>query len=1025
MSQEGSKPVKKFKDTLNLPKTTMPIIYDFARIEPSIINSWQQSQIYNRTFWPKDFQLTAAERDKVFVLHDGPPYANGPIHLGHALNNVLKDIVVKYQKMLGKKIHFRLGWDCHGLPIEKKVADLLQLNRVQASAQAEYFMQECRKYAAGWIEVQKQERVRLGVIADSENSYATMDYGYQANIVRAFGRFVEKGLISRRNKAVPWCLHCQTTLAQAEIEHRDKTSPSTYLYFWLTQASKEKLAAMVQATLPEKMAFLVWTTTPWTLPLNRGLMLHPDTEYVLLQAQGDHAIGFWVAKDLATKVCQLLRIPMVVLAQLHSQQLLGLLVKHPTDANATSPVIADATVGLEDGTAVVHCAPGCGPEDYLAGIKNQLEIFSPVDAQGCYLPAAGIADALVGRNVLEAQGWVINFLKEEGSLVLQQDLFHSYPHCWRCRQPLIFRATPQWFCDLAADWLQQKLKAAVEAIDFVPVSGKVRFQSCLGTRPEWCISRQRTWGVPIVSLLCQQCNAPYCDSSFINKVADAIEKDSITMWRTLSMAQVKEYGWIAQDMACQQCGGTSWRKEEDILDVWFESGVSNFAVLATENPLLLPADLYLEGSDQHRAWFQSSTICSLVLNDLPPMKTIVTHGFLVDENHNKMSKSLGNGIEPSAIINQYGADVLRLWVACSDFTTDIALSMPMLSVFAEMHRKIRNSCRFLISNQVGFSRANAFVLHGNVCNQELMLALPLFLTELNAAPVINGVEVVIGWSLIDRLLLHKLCQLGHKVLESYAKYEFTQVVSKINHFCATELSSKYLDVCKDRLYTEATNGPLRKATQIVFTYTLDCLQSWMAPVLPFLAEEIGQYAAVAGEVPSMVLEHNFKDPVALERLLQAWDAKFAKHFVSAQENSWPLEDCLALLEQLREQVLLAIEKLRELGSLRQGVEASVTLYIDNRTAEGLLLNHLWQALAIEQGAIRFLTDWCIVGKVTLAATAAELHKTVLPWLHIKAEVIKETRCIRCWRFNDMLADQAELCNRCNNVILECQQVSAE
>ncbi|HXW85808.1 MAG TPA: isoleucine--tRNA ligase, partial [Candidatus Bathyarchaeia archaeon] len=679
MDADQSKKIS-FKDTLNLPRTDFPIRPQPAIDDPILIERWKKENLYRKTF-------DLHKGKELFILHDGPPYANGHIHLGSAYNKMLKDIFSKAQRMMGKHVPVTPGWDCHGLPIELKVTqEHPNLSRAELK-------KACREYAQQWIDTQREEFKRLGVLMDWDRPYTTMAYGYEASILRALAQFVKDGYIERKNKTVPWCFSCQTVLAAAEIEYHDRKDPSLYVFFPLTEQSRRVLFPGIGN---HRIGFAVWTTTPWTLPLNRAVVLRPQTHYVLLAWKDDYLL---VGEALADKFCATIGIEKKQVAHILSDDIIraNAQIVHPFIEDQTAPVLVDSSVEVLEGTACVHNAPGAGAEDYDIGVKHGLEIYSPVGPDGKYT-AEIKPQVLVGMSITDAQGWVIKTVQEHNNLIFKASITHSYPHCWRCRNGLMFRATKQWFCDLSKNNLKERVLEGVAALEMIPSGAQHHLAAAIGGRLEWCISRQRVWGVPIPALVCTECDQSILTYDHICDVARQVEKSGIEYWDTVAVEK-----YVPAGMKCTSCGSASFKKEQDILDVWFESGVSHYAVLKQNPELRFPADMYLEGRDQHRGWFQSSLLTSYMLYNIPCMKTIVTHGFTVDDKGRKMSKSIGNVVAPQEMINTLGTDGLRLWAASSDCGGgDVVVSQALITNVQEVYRKIRNTCRFLLSNVYDF-----------------------------------------------------------------------------------------------------------------------------------------------------------------------------------------------------------------------------------------------------------------------------------------------------------------------------------
>jgi len=941
---------KSYKHTLNLPQTTFSIRANAAQKDPEMLAFWKACSIYERIIQKKP-------GNKQFSLHWGPPYSNGHLHLGHALNAVLKDVVCKFKRMSGYDVDLTYGWDCHGLPIELKVASEEGIDTSKGTADVLALKKACRAYAQKWIETQHKEFEAMGILADVSQRYATMDPSYEADIVRAFGLLVEKGYIERKGKTVPWCASCQTVLATAEIEYKDRKDPSIYVRFVVDSATSELSKILTQAGVSEA-AFAVWTTTPWTLPLNEAVVLHPDASYSVVVANGS---AYLLGTDLVDAMMQKFEFADAkTVATIHSTSLAGARVRNPLVPTYTVPVILDDAVSLREGTACLHSAPGCGPEDYVMGVKNKLPITSPLASDGTYTAEVRVPE-FAGQKVSEVQGRVITMLMERGTLIKKETISHSYPHCWRCRNGLMFRATDQWFCNLEKNDLAARTIAAADTISFVPEWGKNRFVGSVGTRTEWCISRQRHWGVPITALVCKGCSAGFVTKQFTDVVAQGVAVEGTEYWDRISLDALVAAGACEKNISCTRCGGTEFEKETDTLDVWFDSGVSHFAFLKKRG--MFPTDVYLEGSDQHRGWFQSSLLTSMILHDAPCMKTIITHGYVVDGQGRKMSKSLGNGVEPQEIIQKYGTDVLRLWAAASDYQNDIAISKDVLETLAEGFRKVRNTLRFLLANVYDYDHAQHAVDHKNML-------------------------------VIDRYMLSVLYDLNLNVQNSYETYDFTAVFKTISNFCVNELSGFYLDALKDRLYNERADSAARRSAQTVLWTILDVLTRLLAPVLSFTTEDVYQlYAPGKGSVH--------------QAALPALPTAYAKA-LEVHATDW------GVLESVRREVLRTIEKLREVGTVNVGLEASIVIGINTTDAAGNAFNAFLEKIAQKQDLAVVFGEWFLVSKIEFK-NFNESAATQVPWLSVVAEKAPGTKCPRCWKY-EVTTHEDGLCARCVSLV---------
>src|SRR3972149_3548717 len=774
-----------YKETLNLPKTDFQMRAELPKKEPETLKAWEDSGLYGK------IMETGKARPK-YTLHDGPPYANGNIHIGHALNKILKDIVVKSRFMSGFSTDYVPGWDCHGLPIELQVEK--ELGKEKAGLSKVEIRNRCRAYAAKFVDIQREDFKRLGVFGQWDKPYLTMDFGYQASILRELGKFASAGLVYKGKKPVHWCSSCRTALAEAEVEYYDKTSPSIYVRF---EMDKAELENRLGVSIPDQKAYIViWTTTPWTIPANLAVALHPELDYVLVSVNGS---AYILAEGLLEDVSKKLGWEgPTVLKKFRPDGLKGLKALPPF-IDRPSPLLPGEHVTLESGTGVVHIAPGHGQEDYELGLKFGLEIYNPVDNAGKFMQ---VVPEFAGQHVFKANDAIVELLKSNGSLLLKEDIKHSYPHCWRCKSPIIFRATEQWFASMEAGELRNKaLDAIPNKVNWIPSWGRDRIYNMVLNRPDWCLSRQRAWGVPIPALKCKGCGESLLDASLIENLAREVEKNGADIWFEKGASEFAPAG-----TACKKCKGAEFEKEEDILDVWFDSGVSFAAVVEKRENLKFPADLYLEGSDQHRGWFHSSLLTSIGTRSVPPYNSVLTHGFVVDGSGRKMSKSLGNVVAPQEVINRYGAEVLRLWVSGEDYREDIRISEEILKRLSEAYRRIRNTFRFILGNLYDFEPERD----------------ALRFEELDE---------------LDRLTLHKLTKLTERIRAAYEEFEFHVVYHSVHNFCTVDLSAFYLDVVKDRLYTNRAGSRGRRAAQTTIYHVLDHLLRLTAPVLVFTTEE--------------------------------------------------------------------------------------------------------------------------------------------------------------------------------------------
>jgi len=776
-----------YKTTIKLPKTEFPQKANLAQKEPEILAQWEAMGIY------KLIAQTPGEKGR-YILHDGPPYANGRIHIGHALNKIIKDIIIKAKFMSGYAINYIPGWDCHGLPIEHEVEKTLGAKKKELSPLE--IRKRCREYAQKFVNIQREEFKRLGVFGDWDNPYLTMSFPYQATIVREFGKFVEKDCIYRQKKPIQWCFSCKTALAEAEVEYKDHCSPSIYVKFPLIS----ELGAMFPELKGERKVYvLIWTTTPWTIPANLAICVHPDFVYVGVKVKDEVYI---VAEKLLKNLCETLKIDNCkILTTFPGTKLEHLKCSHPLYDRYSLLILGDH-VTLDTGTGCVHTAPGHGQEDYEVGLKYGLEVYSPVDDEGRF---SDEVEFFARQHVFAANAAVIQKLKEEGALLKEEEIVHSYPHCWRCKRPIIFRATEQWFVSMEKDGFRQKALAEIKKVKWIPAWGEERIYRMVENRPDWCISRQRAWGIPITIFYCSSCRYPLAKKEIIDKIADLFAQEGADVWFSRTAQELLPPG-----TKCPRCGNGSFEKEMDILDVWFDSGVSWAAVMEEREGIEIPVDLYLEGSDQHRGWFHSALLTGVMNRNKAPYKAVLTHGFVVDGEGKKMSKTLGNVIHPNDVINKFGAEVLRLWVAAEDYREDIRISPEIIQRLSEAYRRFRNTCRFLLGNLDGFN------------------------PETDSVPYEEMEE-------IDRWALHRLQHILAKVLEAYEAFEFHRVYHTIHNFCVVDLSAFYLDVLKDRLYCEKVNSRLRRSAQTALYEILITLTKLFAPVLPFTTEEIWRF----------------------------------------------------------------------------------------------------------------------------------------------------------------------------------------
>lgn len=942
-----------YRETLNLPKTKFPMRADLVKREPEILEFWEENHIYEA------IREKSMGKPK-YILHDGPPYANGNVHIGTALNKILKDIIVKYKSMRGYDSPYLPGWDCHGLPIEHQVMKSLKEKKKGLSQPK--IRKKCRAFAEKFVDVQRRQFRRLGVFADWDKPYLTMDANYEAKIIQVFGELMKKGLIYKALKPVHWCIRCQTALAEAEVEYADHQSPSIYVKFPLL---KDSISELQVASYGLPVSILIWTTTPWTLLANQAVAIHPDYEYALVSYElGDkpRAEILILVKDMVDIVMKKAEIAKYkVLKTLSGKELGGLQYLHPLNhylpagRQATCPVIGGEAVVKDEGTGCVHIAPGHGEADYELGLKHKLDIFAPVDEEGCFTSEAG---DLAGGNVFQSNKDITQRLKGKGYLFHEEALTHSYPHCWRCKDPVIFRATKQWFISVDHDGLREEALNEVGKVNWIPDWGETRIRSMLTSRPDWCISRQRIWGVPLPIFYCQECNRELMNERTIKAVEELILKEGSDSWFLKSEEEI-----LPPDVHCPDCGQRDFRKETDILDVWFESGVSHRAVLKSNEGLSYPADLYLEGSDQHRGWFQTSLLTAVGAEGKAPYKTVLTHGFMVDGEGRKMSKSIGNLISSEEAVERFGADIIRLWVSSEDYRSDIAFSEEILTRMVEAYRRIRNSCRFILGNIQDFDHGKDGVKYNDLLE-------------------------------IDRWALSRLANLVARATGAYDDFAFHRLYHDLHNFCAVDLSAFYFDVLKDRLYTFAADSRGRRSAQTVLHKILITLIRLMAPLLSFTAEEVWGHL-------------NQKDEDVASIHLSSWP-KLPNHYLDEE-----LEEGWKKLLRVREEVYRALEKARNEKVIGNSLEAKVTIFSAS-PGRTLFLKKYQSELA----------TIFIVSGVELIETEKGLPEGVSPGEEIKelGVTIRKApgnKCQRCWIYSETVGESEEhlaICHRCVEVV---------
>lgn len=922
---------KSYKDTLNLPQTSFAMKADLAKREPEFLKSWQDDKLYER------IRSKSAGKEK-YILHDGPPYANGHTHIGHALNKILKDIIVKYKTMRGFDALYVPGWDCHGLPIEHQC--LKEMGKKKEEVELISFRKQARAYAERFISIQREEFKRLGVMGEWENPYLTMNYGYQAAIADSFLKIFKKGFIEERLKPVPWCWECETALADAELEYEDKSDTVVFVSF---QADNSDTS------------YLVWTTTPWTLPANVGLALHPDLEYVTVQTDKGQ---FVLARNLLSALQDKLGFGQVKeLGIKKGKDYAGMSARHPFLQRSSKIILADY-VSDTDGTGIVHIAPGHGEEDYQYGyVQNKLDILSPVNSRGRFTEEF---DLMKGEHVFKANEKIAELLKEKGKLLHSERFEHSYPHCWRCKKPIVFRATPQWFLKMDHLNLRKNALNAIEKeIRFTPDWGKNRIGSMVETRPDWCLSRQRYWGVPIPIIRCENCKKDFTNETH-EQIVQGFEKEGADSWFEKSTEE-----FFLGGKAPKCCSSQSLKKEQDILDVWFDSGVSHQAVLKKTPGLHYPADLYLEGSDQHRGWFQSSLTTAMAIECKPPFKGVLTHGFVVDGSGKKMSKSAGNVVAPQDVMKEFGADILRLWVSSCDYQFDVRLSKEILKQMADTYRKIRNTFRYLLANLFDFN------------------------------PKTEGIAFE-KMHPLDHWAIQKTENVMKEVSELYNQFDFHGIYQKLYDLCSIDLSSYYLDILKDTLYTARKDSFLRRSAQTGLFEILKRLVKMSAPILPFTADEVWKAFSIE---PGVLSVH---ESLWLE----------SKHSMPKDEFSdWEL------IYQLRNALTPFLEKKRAAGMIGASLDAKIILESGHN---GLL--------ELVKRNSTHLTRILIVSGFEIQDTAAaESEEGSVNWLNgelapfkVAIQKAEGGKCVRCWNYSAVVGTSAEhpgLCGKCLEAVL--------
>jgi isoleucyl-tRNA synthetase len=923
-----------YKPTLNLPETAFPMRGNLSQREPNMLKQWYADGLYEK--------IREAKKGKPqFNLHDGPPYANGNIHIGHALNKILKDIIVKSKTLDGFDAPYVPGWDCHGLPIELVVEK--KVGKPGRKVSEAEFRQRCRDYAQTQVEGQKADFKRLGILGDWENPYRTMDFSSEANIIRALGKVVESGHLRKGFKPVHWCTDCGSALAEAEVEYKDKISPAIDVNFPFVDIERVADIFSVEQSVFENASqgVVIWTTTPWTLPANRAVTLHPELPYALVQINATGAL-LVLAEDLIESCMQRYGIDdFRVLACIEGAKLERVSVKHPF-LDLHVPLILGEHVTTESGTGCVHTAPAHGVDDFNVGKLYNLEVYNPVGANGVYIEGT---PHVAGMHVFKANDTVIELVKQQGNLMLNVPYEHSYPHCWRHKTPIIFRATPQWFISMDEQGLRQASLEQIKQTQWVPAWGEERINKMVEGRPDWCISRQRTWGVPMPLFVNKQTGALHPNTTdIIESVAREVEKAGIQAW------------WDLSDETLLGDDANNYDRVTDTLDVWFDSGVTHYFVTDCREALSSPADLYLEGSDQHRGWFMSSLMSSTAMHGKAPYKAVLTHGFTVDANGKKMSKSLGNVIAPQEVTNKLGADILRFWVASTDYRGEMTVSNDILKRAADGYRRVRNTARFLLSNLNGFEPQKDSVSFDTLVE-------------------------------LDKWVIARTQHMQKIITKAYSDYDMLGVSQSLMQFCSIDLGSFYLDIIKDRQYTAKADGHARRSCQTALYHIAECLVRWMAPVTSFTAQEI--WEAMPGERDKYVFTDTWYtglDNINLQRTLD--------------DNLWDS------VMQVKTAVNTALEKARNEKRIGSSLEAAVSLYVNEER---------YAALSQLEGELRFVLITSGARLARLAEAPANAQRTEVEGLSLVVETSTDIKCVRCWHHREDVGTSdahPELCGRC-------------
>ena len=930
-----------YRATLNLPKTSFKMKANLTQNEPAVLKKWEQGDLYHKI-------QRHAEGRPLFVLHDGPPYANGNIHLGTAFNKILKDIILRSRRMAGFNAPYIPGWDCHGLPIEHNVDK--ELGDKKKGIPTLSKRRACRQYAEKWIKTQKKEFKRLGVIGDWDKPYLTMTYDYEATIAREFNKFLLSGAVVRSKKPVYWCSTCETALAEAEVEYHEHNSPSIYVKFPVVSDLSD-----IDPALSGGLQVVIWTTTPWTLPANLAIAFHPEFEYALVEAEGDRLI---MAKELVAGVMEEFGVEEYrIVTTFAATALENRICRHPFMERDSLMVLADY-VTLEAGTGCVHTAPGHGADDYLTGLRYGLDILSPVDDEGVFTTDAGPYE---GKAIPAVNSDICEDLSTSGDLLHQDRINHSYPHCWRCKEPVIYRATPQWFISMEKNGLRSKSLENIEKVTWTPGWGRQRIYSMIEHRPDWCLSRQRAWGVPITVVSCKSCGEIVKSEELLENIDALFSKEGADAWFSHDIED-----FLPDGLQCEKCSGRSFSRENDILDVWFDSGVSYAAVCEQRQELRSPADLYLEGSDQHRGWFHSALLTSVGTRGTAPYEGVLTHGYVVDGQGKKMSKSVGNVVAPQEVIEKYGAEILRLWVASEDYRDDVKVSDEILGQVTDAYRKIRNTIRYFLGNLSDFD------------------------------PGVDSVAFA-ELEVLDQWALARFEELKSKVVKAYEKYEFHSIYHGLNYFCTMTMSAFYLDIIKDRLYVSGTDSKLRRSAQTALYEIGEGLLQLMSPILCFTASEA--WDALKGRDNKADLNGSI----------------FFTDF-PAQNDSYVLDEATERqwveLIKVRSEITKALEKARADKTIGHPLEARVLVCATGPLGEFVA--------AQEQ----MLKELSIVSELKVVEPQGfgdlePLQSEEVEGLLIGVQAAPGEKCERCWIRSDTVGqrqDHPTICSRCFTVV---------